>query len=245
MAQVSQAEPVFPSELPAAGQPVVPVQQAAQISPPASASFAGRLRALLLEKNAFMGTPDEEHVHFEFLNKGDMELLEKDPSSLIKTIEFNKQTKRFKAMVALHVPQSRDILIQGRFDEFVTVPVPNLRLKPGDIIRQSDLYLQKIPVTLLRHDTVRDQEIVIGKTSKHALMANKPMSHADIVLPTAIKKNDVVTLIYQKGGLTLQEKGAMALQSSALGETIKIKKQNNHVLYGVVENSQLVRIPVR
>ena len=206
--------------------------------------FDDQLRTLLAAKGAFIENPDHDHVTFDFFNKKDRELVE-SASFTLKEGEVTKQSKRFKVKVAIPGDVPKVVVLQGRYTEWVTVPVLTSRLKAGEIIAASDITMSNVPITEIHHDTVRDQALLLGKTSRHGLPASRALSKNELISPNKVNKNDTVTLLYKNGVLKLEEKGAIALEGGAIGDQIRVKKQNNTVISGIIEESQLVKIPTR
>jgi len=237
-ATAKQAQQAMPPKV----TPLLTPAKGAAVDTGEKQTLTEEVRDLLYEKNAFITNPDEDHISIEFTGKDAAFALATDET--IDHIDINPSLRYFKLSVT-DSAHPQGIVIQGHYTETVTLPVLVNRLKAGDIIRDSDLMMVTIPVARLQHDTVRTREELLGKTPRYSLTTNHPINEADVVLPVAIKKNDIVTLVYNNGVLRLEEKDAIAMESGALGDTIKVKKQGNGFLQGIVQENHIVSIPVR
>lgn len=90
-------------------------------------------------------------------------------------------------------------------------------ISAGELIQPQDLVWGK--VALAPADAATDPDAVVGLAARRTLRAGAAVGGRDVSAPQVIKANDVVTLVFEDGGvsLTLQAK---ALSGGAVGETI-------------------------
>jgi flagella basal body P-ring formation protein FlgA len=66
-----------------------------------------------------------------------------------------------------------------------------------------------------------DPEDAFGLETRVAIYAGRPVRPGDLGAPTLVQRNQVVTLIYQAGGLAISTEGR-ALEAGAAGETVRV-----------------------
>lgn len=97
----------------------------------------------------------------------------------------------------------------------VVVPVRNIR--PKEIIAPGDLTVKQVDVA----GAVDDLDTVIGKEARVALYVGRPIRRGDFGPPAIVERNDLVTLTFRNGALTIATEGR-ALGRGAEGEAIRV-----------------------
>ena len=64
-------------------------------------------------------------------------------------------------------------------------------------------------------------DLVIGKEARVALYAGRPIRPGDIGPPAVIERNQIVMLVYQRGGVLISTDGR-ALERAATGDLIRV-----------------------
>ncbi|KIC18311.1 MULTISPECIES: flagellar basal body P-ring formation chaperone FlgA [unclassified Leisingera] len=95
------------------------------------------------------------------------------------------------------------------------VPLRTIRAKA--IVNAEDLALKKGEIL----GALSDPSDVIGMEARVALYAGRPMRPGDIGPPAIVERNDLVTLIFRQGGLTIAAEGR-ALGRGAAGEALRV-----------------------
>lgn len=112
--------------------------------------------------------------------------------------------------------------LSGRYEHYVNVPVITRRLGGEEIITEDMLSWKPIPSAHLRKDTITDMSVLLGKTPKHRLIAQRQIRRRDITLPAIVNEGDLVRIQYRSGNMTLSTVGR-ALENAAEGQTIRIE----------------------
>ncbi|WP_298677083.1 flagellar basal body P-ring formation chaperone FlgA [uncultured Lentibacter sp.] len=89
-------------------------------------------------------------------------------------------------------------------------------IRPKTILSESDLGLRPAQVP----GAIQNLEDAIGMETRVSLYAGRPIRAADLRPAAVIDRNQIVTLSYQHGSLTIRTE-ARALGRAAPGETIK------------------------
>lgn len=68
---------------------------------------------------------------------------------------------------------------------------------------------------------IADAASIIGMEARVALYANRPISAASLRMPAVVERNQVITLIYDTGGMMISTDGR-ALDRAGPGEVIRV-----------------------
>ncbi|MDB5460935.1 MAG: flgA [Caulobacteraceae bacterium] len=95
-------------------------------------------------------------------------------------------------------------------------------LEAGDIVQAQDLSWSKTADAPL--DAPSDPDAVIGKAARRPMREGAAVSMHDVVAPQVIKKDDIVSVVFNQGGiaLTLQAK---ALDNAVPGQPLSVVNQ--------------------
>ena len=94
-------------------------------------------------------------------------------------------------------------------------------LAAGDVVQPTDLAWSKSPANGVPLDSPRDSRSVIGQAAKRPLRAGMGVSQNDVATPQVIKKDDLVAVSYEAGGIKLVLQGK-ALGGAAAGQNVDI-----------------------
>jgi flagella basal body P-ring formation protein FlgA len=110
----------------------------------------------------------------------------------------------------------------------------------GDVLRASDLTVERRPKAQLQADMVRDPAAAIGMASQQALRAGQTIRTADLTRPQLVKRGEPVMVRYEVPGIVLTARGK-AEEDGSLGDTINIQNvQSKRMIQGVVTGPGLV-----
>ena len=93
-------------------------------------------------------------------------------------------------------------------------------LAAGEIVQPEDLIWGK--AALSPADAPGDAEAVVGLSARRALRAGAAVAAHDVAAPQVIKANEMITLSFEDGGVSLALQ-AKALAGGAAGETISVQ----------------------
>ena len=97
------------------------------------------------------------------------------------------------------------------------VVVASRTIRPQSILTPADLAIKSGEMA----GVFEDAADLIGMETRVVLYAGRPVLPEDIGPPALIDRNQIVTLIYQKSGLTIQVEGR-SLVRAGLGETARV-----------------------
>jgi flagella basal body P-ring formation protein FlgA len=106
--------------------------------------------------------------------------------------------------------------VTGALVETVEAVVPLRNLPQGEVIKASDVMIERRPKT-----EVIAIEDVLGFAAKHALRQGQVIRAGDVTKPELVGRNETVTITYEAPGMVLSIRG-QALEPGALGDVINV-----------------------
>lgn len=124
--------------------------------------------------------------------------------------------------------------VTGRAMVMTEVPVLRRNLKPGEVIRSSDIDWISLPVKRLSRSTVVDQQSLIGMSPRRPIRSQQIIRATDIETPVVVAKNSLVTIRLETERMVLTVKGR-ALEDGAQGDVVRVMNtKSNSVVNAVV-----------
>lgn len=167
-----------------------------------------------------------------------------DAPLTVKRFHLRPETGQFDARIGFTNPKlrERDHSVRGRVQETLEVPVPIRAIARGDIIRDADIKLMRLPTRQLRAGVVMDLKDIADMAAKRRLQADEPVRRSDIEPPKLVTRNTQVTIVYQVPGLSLRALGR-AQADGAYGDTVSVlNTRSNRVLQAVVNGPGTVAV---
>ncbi len=158
-------------------------------------------------------------------------------------LAYNPRTTRFD--LTLDLPSSAALRSQqtrftGTAIETIDALTVDHPIERGKIVNASDLIVSRRPKAEGR--ALTDPKVVVGLAARHELRPGQPLQDADLMRPTIVQHNDVVTIVYEAPGLTLTLRG-QAQDAGALGDTINVSNlDSKRVVQGVVSGPGRVTV---
>lgn len=85
------------------------------------------------------------------------------------------------------------------------------------IIGPDDLALRDVNIV----GGISDPSMAIGKEARVALYAGRPIRAGDLSAPAIIERNQIIPLVYQRGGISISTEGR-ALERGGAGDWIRV-----------------------
>jgi flagella basal body P-ring formation protein FlgA len=130
----------------------------------------------------------------------------------------------------------------GSAVETVEVAVPMRALARGDVVRASDVSIERRPKTEVSGEPLAAPNEVIGLSARRPVRLGAALRVADLMKPELVQRNETVTLQYQAPGILLTLRGK-ALDAGAEGDTVSVlNEQSKRTVQGVVSGPGRVTI---
>lgn len=181
---------------------------------------AASSRLAVGDKHALSVTFDRElrTMHFD-ASAGDLQLVR---------FNYDPRSTRFDAAFELPDPAHRraPLRVSGSVVETVETAVLTQPLNRGEVIKASDVTVERRPKTETTGDLVASAEQVVGMALRRPLRPGQPLRQADLMKPELVTRNEMVTITYQVPGITLSMRGK-ALESGAEGDVVTVQNQQS------------------
>ncbi len=148
------------------------------------------------------------------------------PEILVRNVAYDPRSNRFDASVALIGSGASPVLVSGRVEPMVEVPVLVGHAMPGEVIAERDLQWTRVEARRAGLNTVTRIEDLVGNTPRRPIAAGQPIRMSDVLPNFVISKGDLVTVILKSGTMMLTAR-AEALQKGAVGDVIRVRNNQS------------------
>lgn len=159
------------------------------------------------------------------------------PVSLaLDDLKLDEARQRFAAQLVVRVDGrvTGVVGLSGQARPLVEVPAPLVTLREGQPIEAGQLGTVWLAESQLPPDALLAAEEIVGREAERRLAPGRPIRQADLRAPRLVRKGEVVTLLFQRGGIELTAQ-ARALQDGAEGERIRaVNLDSERPVSGVV-----------
>ncbi|MEX0753169.1 MAG: flagellar basal body P-ring formation chaperone FlgA [Xanthobacteraceae bacterium] len=109
----------------------------------------------------------------------------------------------------------------GTAVEMVETAVLTRPLARGDIIRNSDVVMEKRPKAQVGRDFIGATEQAAGLSLRRTIQAGQMLRQSDLTKPVLVQRNEMVTLIFEMPGMVLTSRGK-TLESGTKSDVIAV-----------------------
>ena len=182
-----------------------------------------------------LGEPRNLKVTFD----RDVRPIELEPSVTaelsVARIGYDAATRRFDLTFELGDAGTRRAWrYTGTAMETVEVAVPTRALARGEVVKASDITIERRPKAELQNEQLAAPGDVTGLAARRVVRAGQPLRTADLMKPEIVQKNETVTLQYTVPGIVLTMRG-QALDAGAEGDTVSVLNvQSKRTVQGTV-----------
>ena len=120
--------------------------------------------------------------------------------------------------------------------------IPSRPLARGEVIKASDVTIERRPKAEATADIVRTLQAAVGLATRRPLQAGLPMRNADLMKPQLVSRDEAVTLVYEAPGIVLSMRGK-ALDAGSEGDVINVLNiQSKRTVQGTVVGPGRVKV---
>jgi flagella basal body P-ring formation protein FlgA len=162
----------------------------------------------------------------------------------ITRLTFDARSGHFEA--ALEIPgsavMSRPLRFSGKAMETVEIASLARPLARGEVVRTSDVVMERRPKSEAGSDIAGNGERVVGMALRRAMRAGQILRTADLMRPELVQRNENVTLVFEVPGIMLTSR-AKALESGTEGDLISVlNMQSKRTVQGIVTGPNTVTV---
>jgi flagella basal body P-ring formation protein FlgA len=129
------------------------------------------------------------------------------------------------------------IAVNGRYNDYVDVPVVSSRFRKGDIISASDIDYISMSSSRVRKNVIVDADELVGMQVSRRLMSGKPVLLRDVKRAVLVEKGRMVKIVYRTKYIDLRTVGT-ALQNAAAGDVIRVKNTKSGAMLQAMINTR-------
>jgi flagella basal body P-ring formation protein FlgA len=169
---------------------------------------------------------------------------DKPISAEIRGLRFDKNSSHWSANILFIADEAviSAMPVAGKFEEVAEVPVLKRGIRTGEVISQDDIEYRTFAVKRMRQGTVFDAAALIEHAPVRIISAGRPIREEEIAKPTVVKKNAVVQMHYNNGGVQISTKG-IAMTDGGQDQMIAVRNLgSNKTVYAVVKNTNEVQV---
>lgn len=162
----------------------------------------------------------------------------------LTNFEYDRASRRFTAMIAPQdaINAAYNKTLFGRASRRETRPIMKRNVKRGEQITSADIELKSFPPSRIAKTAIAENNEIVGMTAARSMKAGSFIKRGDLITPKLVKKNQLVTLLFEKAGLTLKTRGK-AMADGELGETVSVLNiQSKRVVVGIIKSAGVIAI---
>jgi flagella basal body P-ring formation protein FlgA len=192
-----------------------------------------RIAAALTQQYS-LGRPENLKLTFERDVRGiDLALTSTAELSATK-VSYDRATRRFDVTLQLPGSGRAQFRYAGSAIEMIEAAVATRALQRGEVIRQSDITIERRPRTEFSAEPPAPPAEVIGLAIRGSVRGGQPLRRTDLMKPEIVRKGDMVMLHYEVPGIVLTMRG-QALDSGAEGDMVSVlNPSSKRTIQGVV-----------
>jgi flagella basal body P-ring formation protein FlgA len=170
----------------------------------------------------------------------DIRILHVEPSAtgdlLVARMNVEPRTGRFD--IAFELPGSTlsrraALRFTGTVTETVEAATLTRSLRAGEVIKASDVSVERRPKTEVRGDGMA-AGLAVGLAARVALRNGQALRADDLIKPQVVQRNEAVTITYEVPGIMLTVRGK-ALEAGAVGDVVGVLNiQSNRTVQATV-----------
>lgn len=123
-----------------------------------------------------------------------------------------KQRTQFEVMATITLPPSIVVAVNS--------------IAKGDMLRASDLQVQRLKPGAVRKDGFETIEQIVGREAARSIAAGQPLDATYVRLPLMVRRGDVVELYARSGGVQVHTR-ARARDEGSVGDLINVELLSN------------------
>lgn len=170
----------------------------------------------------------------------------------ILRLDHDPRSGRFDAVLGIRgsgrSERTGGFRVHGTANELVEFAVPARTIGRGEVVRASDLVIDRKPrntLPMMTADTVVSLAQAVGLAARRPLSPERPFRTIDLMKPELVERNANVIIIVELPGLSLTMRGR-ALEAGAEGDVIQVENiQSRKRLQAVVTGLNRVSLATR
>lgn len=164
---------------------------------------------------------------------------------LVARLSFDPRSGQFDAVLELPGSigaRNARLRFSGKAMETVEIAALTRPLARGEVVRASDVVIERRPKSEAGTDVAGEAGRVTGMALRRAMRAGQILRQADLMRPELVQRNENVTLVFEAPGIMLTSR-AKALETGAEGDLISVVNvQSKRTVQGTVTGPSTVTV---
>jgi flagella basal body P-ring formation protein FlgA len=185
------------------------------------------------------GLPDQGNLTVVFDNEVRSLVVEAAATNELAVAQLSYEPRTTRFDIAFEMPGSAvarrlPLHFTGSLRETFEAVVPTREIAQGQVLKASDLALERRPKSNSTSTTLTTIAQAQGLSAKHALRAGQVIRQADVAKPEVVGRGETVTIVFEVPGIMLTIVGKAA-EAGALGDIISVLNvQSKHTIQATV-----------
>jgi len=147
----------------------------------------------------------------------------------VQSINLRQDDNRFDAIMVAPSKENpiQTLRVSGSIHRMIEVPVLTNTLRKGMVIGARDIEMISVREDEIRHDIAISADDLIGMTPRRVVLPGKTLQMNDLQAPLIVERGDIVTMIFDHGGMRLTAKGK-ALEDGAKGDLVRVSNSSSN-----------------
>jgi flagella basal body P-ring formation protein FlgA len=163
----------------------------------------------------------------------------------IGNITYDPRTNRFDATIDMPGSMKlrrNPVRLTGTLVETAEVVTLARTIARGEIIRESDLVVERLARAEVGPDAISKLEFVVNQAARRQLRTGQTLRPADLMKPQIVNRDEAVTIVFRSGGITLTMRGK-AMNNGAEGDSIPVlNPQSKRVVQATITGPGVVTV---
>ncbi len=163
----------------------------------------------------------------------------------IQQASYNSRTGHLSATMKIPYGNgdSKQISLNGRVLDIISIPVLSRQVKTGDVIGKSDIEWIELESRRVRNSFITDAESLIGQQVLRTLAAGKPVRVRDVRSRVLVAKGSLATLMLRTKRMVLSVR-VLAMENAGMGETVRVlNTRSKKTIEGIVAGAGRIIVP--
>lgn len=146
----------------------------------------------------------------------------------VQSLNLRKGQSRFEAVLVAPSKEEplQTLRVSGALHRMIDVPVLTKAMRQGAVIGVRDIEMISVRENDIRGDLVVSADDLIGMTPRRIVLPGKMVKMNDLQAPLIVERGDLVTMIFNEGGMRLTAKGK-ALENGAKGDLVRVANSSS------------------
>jgi len=143
------------------------------------------------------------------------------PAHVTALLQLEQDLRSSQFAARVETLEGQDLVLRGRFEARLSVPVPRRSIQPGEVASGEDFNFVSLPYQSLGRYAVLDLREIEGREVRRVLSPGRPVPTQSLRDMVAVARGERLMLSYNQGGLVLTAP-AKALEDAGIDQPLRV-----------------------